>query len=142
MYLIYFRVRNGRWDPCTSTRKHKSLYLNTFKLDKQKFTKSCKCSFLSTYFPIGALLHSVPNNGYTAYLSIKTVLRLEITSKANGNKLKDESFSVIDTSILGKKDVPSAPKRSRTNDILISNSDALPLSCRRLVVATIMDKSR
>ena len=34
-----------------------------------------------------------------------------------------------------KKEIPSAPSRSRTYDLPISTSDALPLSYRRLVVA-------
>lgn len=42
------------------------------------------------------------------------------------------SFSVIDTGMLGKRNW------SRTCDILIASSDALPLSYRRLVEASII----
>ena len=45
------------------------------------------------------------------------------------------TFSVNDTGILGKKEIASVPNRSRTYDLPISTSDALPLSYRRLVVA-------
>ena len=47
-------------------------------------------------------------------------------------------FSIRDTDILGLKEKkkPSAPgNRSRTYDLPISTSDALPLSYRRVVVA-------
>ena len=49
---------------------------------------------------------------------------------------KDE-FSVNVTGILGKK--CKCSNRDRTYDL--TTSDALPLSCRRLVVATILDKT-
>ena len=39
------------------------------------------------------------------------------------------------TGILGKKKLPSSPNRSRTYDLPITSSDALPLSYRRLVGA-------
>ena len=39
------------------------------------------------------------------------------------------------TQAYSEKEIPSAPNRSRTYDLPISTSDALPLSYRRLVVA-------
>ena len=44
-------------------------------------------------------------------------------------------FSVSDTGIVGLEETPSAPNRSRTYDLPICTSNALPLSYRRLVVA-------
>ena len=42
-----------------------------------------------------------------------------------------------DTGILGKE-IPSSPNRSRTYDLPITSSDALPLSYRRLVGAKVI----
>ena len=50
-------------------------------------------------------------------------------------KVKYDVFLDSDTGILGKNKNPCAPNRSRTYDIPITTSDALPLSKRRLVVA-------
>ena len=46
-------------------------------------------------------------------------------------------FSVSDKGILGKRN-PSSPNRSRTYDLPISSSNALPLSYRRLVGASLL----
>ena len=43
-------------------------------------------------------------------------------------------YSVM-TQVNSEKEIPSAPVRSRTLDLPITNSDALPLSYRRLVGA-------
>ena len=55
-HLKYKTQRQGsqirRQDPGTSTRIHKTWYLPTFKLDKEVHFKF---SFLSAYFPMGAL---------------------------------------------------------------------------------------
>ena len=44
-------------------------------------------------------------------------------------------FSVSDTVAYLEKEIPSSPNRSRTYDLPITSSDALPLSYRRLVGA-------
>ena len=49
--------------------------------------------------------------------------------------VKDEIVQLVNTGILRKKEILSAPNRSQTYDLPISTSDALPLSYRRLVVA-------
>ena len=49
--------------------------------------------------------------------------------------LKDEIFYLVTQAYSEKKEIPSAPNRSRTYDLPISTSDALPLSYRRLEVA-------
>ena len=52
------------------------------------------------------------------------------------NLVKDDVFlSVTQAHTRIKKKIPGAPNRSRTYDLQISTSDALPLSYRRLVVA-------
>ena len=52
-------------------------------------------------------------------------------------ELKHAIFQLVTQAyILGKKEIPSAPNRSKTYDLLISTSDALPLSDRRLLVAS------
>ena len=48
--------------------------------------------------------------------------------------LKDDVFQSVTHAYL-EKEIPRAPNRSRTYDLPISTSDALPLSYRRLVVA-------
>ena len=44
-------------------------------------------------------------------------------------------YSVV-TQAYSEKEIPSSPNRSRTYDLPITSSDALPLSYRRLVGAT------
>ena len=53
-------------------------------------------------------------------------------------RTKDEIFQLV-TQAYSEKEIPSAPNRSRTYDLPISTSDALPLSYRRLVVARTFD---
>ena len=53
----------------------------------------------------------------------------------NKINLKDDVFQSVTQAYSEKKKFPSAPNRSRTYDLPISTSDALPLSYRRLVVA-------
>ena len=48
-------------------------------------------------------------------------------------------YLVSDTGILGKRKSASAPMRSRTYDLPITSSDALPLNYRRLVGAKVVN---
>ena len=45
------------------------------------------------------------------------------------------SYSVTTQASYSEKEIPSSPNRSRTYDLPITSSDALPLSYRRLVGA-------
>ena len=47
-------------------------------------------------------------------------------------KMMNDVLFSNDTGILGKKEIPSSPNGSRTYDLPITSSDALPLSYRRL----------
>ena len=76
---------------------------------------------------------------------VKTILNNKLTKKVtflkrlqNNNKVIFECdvFLLVTQAYSDKvKKNPSAPNRSRTYDLPISTSDALPLSYRRLVVA-------
>ena len=49
-------------------------------------------------------------------------------------------YSVM-TQAYSEKEIPSSPNRSRTYDLPITSSDALPLSYRRLVGAKVMGQT-
>ena len=55
-----------------------------------------------------------------------------IYCKGNSQNQNDVLFS-NDTGINSEKEIPSSPSRSRTYDLPITSSDAVPLSYRRLV---------
>ena len=67
----------------------------------------------------------------------KTKNDLSFDVQKNHNKfiVKDDVFLSVTQAYSDYKKNPSAPNRSRTYDLPISTSDALPLSFRRLVVA-------
>ena len=62
---------------------------------------------------------------------------LAFTAVSTYSKLKDDVFHSVTQPAYSEKENenPSAPNRSRTYDLPISTSDALPLNYRRLVVA-------
>ena len=61
----------------------------------------------------------------------KYILSIEMN---NNMKIENDVLFSNDAGILGKE-IPSSPNRSRTYDLPITSSDALPLSYRRLVRA-------
>ena len=68
-------------------------------------------------------------------IMLKYSLHVDVWQNVQQDLCKRWNFSASDTGILGKKEILSVPNMSRTYELPISTSDALPLSYRRLVVA-------
>ena len=105
--------------------------LNSFITPLNSFMSSCT-PLNSFIIPLNSFMSScTPLNSFIIPLNSFMSSRTNILSLVN--KMRMMCYSVM-TQAYSEKEIPSSPNRSRTYDLPITSSDALPLSHRRLVL--------